>query len=87
MFAAGNYATVVSHNPDTKRSRVKLPSGAKKVIPSSNRAMVGEYGAVVRRETARKHEVVSKYSGTMITVVSEVLARNQQLVMIESQNS
>ncbi|PVD19005.1 hypothetical protein C0Q70_21564 [Pomacea canaliculata] len=38
---SGNYATVISHNPDTKRSRVKLPSGAKKVIPSSNRAMVG----------------------------------------------
>ena len=40
--ASGNYATVVSHNPDTKRTRVKLPSGAKKVIPSNNRAMVGE---------------------------------------------
>lgn len=38
---SGNYATVISHNPDTKRSRVKLPSGAKKVIPSANRAMVG----------------------------------------------
>merc|ERR1712033_71980 len=39
--ASGNYATVVSHNPDTKKSRVKLPSGSKKVIPSANRAMVG----------------------------------------------
>ena len=39
--ASGNYATVVSHNPDTKRSRVKLPSGIKKVVPSANRAMVG----------------------------------------------
>jgi len=39
--ASGNYATVVSHNPETKKSRVKLPSGSKKVIPSSNRAMVG----------------------------------------------
>jgi len=39
--ASGNYATVVSHNPDTKKSRVKLPSGAKKVVPSANRAMVG----------------------------------------------
>ncbi|VDP87372.1 unnamed protein product [Echinostoma caproni] len=28
--ASGNYATVVAHNPDTKRTRVKLPSGAKK---------------------------------------------------------
>lgn len=41
--ASGNYATVVAHNNDTKKTRVKLPSGAKKVIPSNNRAMVGEY--------------------------------------------
>ena len=40
--ASGNYATVVSHNPDSKKSRVRLPSGAKKVIPSANRAMVGK---------------------------------------------
>ena len=39
--ASGNYATVISHNPDAKRTRVKLPSGTKKVIPSTNRAMVG----------------------------------------------
>nr|ABI94006.1 ribosomal protein [Codakia orbicularis] len=39
--ASGNYATVISHNPDTKKSRVKLPSGSKKVIPSANRAIVG----------------------------------------------
>lgn len=41
--ASGNYATVVAHNPDSKKTRVKLPSGAKKVIPSNNRAMVGKY--------------------------------------------
>ena len=39
---SGNFGTVISHNPDTKRTRVKLPSGSKKVIPSTNRAMVGE---------------------------------------------
>lgn len=39
--ASGNYATVIAHNPETKRTRVKLPSGAKKVVPSNNRAMVG----------------------------------------------
>ena len=31
----------VAHNEDTGRTRVKLPSGSKKVIPSTNRAMVG----------------------------------------------
>jgi len=38
---SGNYATVVAHNPDTGRTRVRLPSGAKKVIQSTNRAMIG----------------------------------------------
>ena len=40
---SGNYATVIGHNPETKRTRVKLPSGAKKVVSSNNRAMVGTY--------------------------------------------
>merc|ERR1712008_552199 len=31
----------IAHNVDTKRTRVKMPSGTKKVIPSANRAMVG----------------------------------------------
>ncbi|ESO98792.1 hypothetical protein LOTGIDRAFT_186985 [Lottia gigantea] len=39
--ASGNYATVVSHNPDTNKSRVKLPSGSKKTVNSNSRAMVG----------------------------------------------
>merc|ERR1719244_117517 len=39
--ASGNYAQVIAHNPDTKKTRVKLPSGAKKVLPSANRAMIG----------------------------------------------
>jgi len=38
---SGNYAIVIAHNPDTKRTRIRLPSGAKKVVPSANRAMVG----------------------------------------------
>lgn len=42
--ASGNYATVISHNPETKKTRVKLPSGSKKVISSANRAVVGKQG-------------------------------------------
>jgi len=38
---SGNYATVISHNTDDGTSRIKLPSGAKKVVPSDSRAMVG----------------------------------------------
>ena len=39
--ASGNYATIISHNPDTKKTRVKLPSGTKKTISSFARATVG----------------------------------------------
>merc|ERR1712159_255070 len=39
--ASGNYVTVIAHNSDTGKSRVRLPSGSKKTIPSTCRAMVG----------------------------------------------
>ena len=38
---SGNYVTVIGHNPDEGKTRVKLPSGAKKVIRSSARGMIG----------------------------------------------
>jgi hypothetical protein len=38
---SGNYVTVIGHNPDEGKTRVKLPSGAKKVISSSARGMIG----------------------------------------------
>jgi large subunit ribosomal protein L8e len=38
---SGNYATVISHNADDGTSRVRLPSGSKKTVQSSVRAMVG----------------------------------------------
>ncbi|XP_065840664.1 large ribosomal subunit protein uL2-like [Oscarella lobularis] len=39
--ASGNYATIVSQNPDAKKTRVRLPSGSKKVLSSANRAIIG----------------------------------------------
>ena len=39
--ASGNYSTVISHNLETGKSRVRLPSGSKKVIDSRARATVG----------------------------------------------
>jgi len=39
--ASGNYATIISHNTETGRTRVKLPSGMKKLYPSANRAIIG----------------------------------------------
>lgn len=41
--SSGNYATVIAHNQETKKTRIRLPSGAKKVMSSANRAMIGEY--------------------------------------------
>lgn len=38
---SGNYVTVIGHNPDEGKTRVKLPSGAKKVLKSSSRGMIG----------------------------------------------
>ncbi|XP_037747994.2 60S ribosomal protein L8-like, partial [Chelonia mydas] len=39
--ASGNYATVISHYLETKKTCVKLPSGSEKVISSANRAVRG----------------------------------------------
>ena len=33
---SGNYALIISHNPDTGKTCVKLPSGCKKLILSIN---------------------------------------------------
>ncbi|KAG1434804.1 hypothetical protein G6F46_015503 [Rhizopus delemar] len=37
---SGNYATIIGHGDDGK-TRIRLPSGSKKVIPSTSRAVVG----------------------------------------------
>jgi len=39
--ASGGYCTIVAHNTDTGRTRVKLPSGIKKLYSSKNRAILG----------------------------------------------
>jgi len=38
---SGNYATVVGHDIDTGKTRLKLPSGAKKIVRSGSRATIG----------------------------------------------
>lgn len=38
---SGNYGTIIGHNADEGKTRVKLSSGAKKVLNSECRAMVG----------------------------------------------
>lgn len=39
--ASGNYATVIGHKTEEGITRLKLPSGSKKVVSSACRAMVG----------------------------------------------
>lgn len=48
--ASGDYAIIVAHNPDARITRIKLPSGLKKVIPSTCRAMVGQVAGGGRTE-------------------------------------
>lgn len=38
---SGNYVTIIGHSPDEGKTRIKLPSGAKKVVPSAARGMIG----------------------------------------------
>ncbi|KAL1871721.1 hypothetical protein VTK73DRAFT_1861 [Phialemonium thermophilum] len=38
---SGNYITVIGHNPDEGKTRIKLPSGAKKVVSNKARGMIG----------------------------------------------
>lgn len=38
---SGNYITIIGHNPDEGKTRIKLPSGAKKVVSNKSRGMIG----------------------------------------------
>ena len=48
--ASGDYALIVAHNVDAGVTRIKLPSGLKKVIPSTCRATVGQVAGGGRTE-------------------------------------
>ncbi|KAL2501170.1 Ribosomal Proteins L2 [Forsythia ovata] len=50
MPASEDYAIVISHNPDNGTSRIKLPSGAKKIFPSECHAMIGQVAGGGRTE-------------------------------------
>lgn len=39
--ASGNYATIIAHNPDTGKTRIRLPSGSKKTLNSDSRCQIG----------------------------------------------
>jgi len=39
--ASGDYCTIISHNSETQQTRLRLPSGAKKIVQSDARGQVG----------------------------------------------
>lgn len=49
--ASGNYATVVAHNLETKKTRIKLPSGSKKVCVCAPYITAVEGGCVATKLT------------------------------------
>ena len=61
---SGNYVTVIGHNPDEGKTRVKLPSGAKKVIKSSARGMIG----IVAGGGRTDKPLLSTFSDHLITL-------------------
>lgn len=48
--ASGDYAIIVAHNIEAGITRIKLPSGSKKVVSSTCRAMVGQVAGGGRTE-------------------------------------
>lgn len=38
---SGNYVIVIGHNPDENKTRIRLPSGAKKIVSSDARGVIG----------------------------------------------
>ena len=47
---SGNSAAIVSHNTETGKTRLRLPSGSKKIVPSTCRAMIGIVAGGSRNE-------------------------------------
>ncbi|KAJ6378942.1 hypothetical protein OIU78_029038 [Salix suchowensis] len=53
--ASGDYAIVISHNPDNDTTRIKLPSGSKKIVPSGCRGMIGQVRGVAMNPVEHPH--------------------------------
>jgi len=40
---SGNYATIIAHNPEMNKTKIRLPSGSKKSLVSTCRAVIGKF--------------------------------------------
>ncbi len=76
---SGNYVTVIGHNPDEGKTRVKLPSGAKKVIKSTARGMIGIVagGGRTDKPLMSKFELVNKSDN--LAVANNAIQRHRVL--------
>ena len=80
---SGNYVTVVGHNPDEGKTRVKLPSGAKKVVPSGARGMIGIVAGGGRTDKpmlSMLTEAIWKGSGLLTCLLQRHLVRSISLL-------
>ncbi|KAF9618553.1 hypothetical protein IFM89_002248 [Coptis chinensis] len=82
--ASGDYAIVISHNLDNGRSRIKLPSGAKKIVPSGCRAMIGRHLVEVgsRNLSSRQETLITKSEGE-----EELLAQGRKVGLIATRRT
>ena len=93
---SGNYVTVIGHNPDEGKTRVKLPSGAKKVIKSGARGMIGIVAGGGRTDKpllstyypqepsaskSRANRVVQRHHARSISLLSSAI-RGPRLVVL-----
>lgn len=78
---SGNYATVIGHSPDDNKTRIRLPSGAKKTVAGGARATVGivagggridkpllKAGRAYHKYKAKRYKCVLKYFGYIFDV-------------------
>ncbi|KAL3901342.1 MAG: hypothetical protein SGCHY_000686 [Lobulomycetales sp.] len=61
--AAGAYATIIGHNSDENKTRIKLGSGAKKILSSDCRATIGVVasGGIVDKPLLKAGRAFHKY--------------------------
>merc|ERR1712071_288888 len=81
--ASGGYCTIVAHNTDTGKTRVKLPSGIKKLYRSQNRAMLSRRRCWTNRQTYVK----SRTSLPQVPSQAKLLAKGSRCRQESSRTS
>lgn len=80
---SGNYVTVIGHNPDEGKTRIKLPSGAKKVVSSSSRGMIGIVAGGGRTDKPMLSTWFQRTLDLVLTLLQRHLEPNTNLLSSE----